>query len=204
MDGDETWLSSVVEFGKCENEGDDVILRRPVVITIEHFASIFPKENWQFVLYADYGNGWSVVNQLGDENINTPVYVHVERQRFHVMTDQFGRFLLAGRPKRPNVAPTKRVRIAAYSSLPANQDSLITIRVYVVPDTIMAMENVKKQESEQQGQLLSDTREFLMQKSGDLCLRLDDTQAEIKFSEDGYTSPCAGVRYVVSTLDEKV
>jgi hypothetical protein len=90
LNEDETWLSSVVEFGKCENENEDVVLRRPVIITIEHYASIFPKENWQFVLYADYGDGsgWSAVNQLGDENINTPVYVQIERQRVHVMTDQ--------------------------------------------------------------------------------------------------------------------
>lgn len=85
---EETWLSSVVEFGKCENESDEVILRRPVVLSVEHYASIFPKENWIFVLYADFGNGWTAVNQLGDENINTPVYVQIERQRFHVMTDQ--------------------------------------------------------------------------------------------------------------------
>jgi hypothetical protein len=83
-----------VEFGKCENEGDDVILRRPVVITIEHYASIFPKENWQFVLYADCGGGWAPVAQLGDENINTPAYVQIERQRCHVMTDQVIVFVL--------------------------------------------------------------------------------------------------------------
>lgn len=64
------------------------MLRRPVVLTMEHFASIFPKENWQFILYADYGSGWTVINQLGDENINTPVYVQIERQRCHIMSDQ--------------------------------------------------------------------------------------------------------------------
>jgi hypothetical protein len=79
-----------------------------------------------------------------------------------------------------------------------HEDSLITVRVYVVPDTVMAMQNVRKQEAEQHGHLLSDTFEFLMQQSGDLCLSLEETAREIQFSDDGYTSPCAGVRYVVS------
>lgn len=79
-----------------------------------------------------------------------------------------------------------------------HEDSLITVRVYVVPDTIMAMENVRKQEAEQQGKLLSDSFEFLMQQFGDLCLYLEETEREVEFSEDGYTSPCSGVRYVVS------
>jgi hypothetical protein len=93
----------------------------------------------------------------------------------------------------------KRVRLSAYATLPImHEDSLMTIRVYVVPDTVMAMENVRKQEMEQQGRILSDSFEFLMQQSGDLCLCLEESAREIEFSEDGYTSPCAGVRYVVS------
>lgn len=111
--------------------------------------------------------------------------------------------MLAGRPKRPNVAPTKRVRLAAYSTLPIHEDSLVTIRVYLIPDTEMAMENVRKQETEQHGQLLSDTQEFLMQKSRDLCLSLEDVERQIEFSEDGYTSPAVGVRYVVSFENKK-
>lgn len=97
------------------------------------------------------------------------------------------------------MAPTKRVRISAYSTLPMmHEDSLVTIRVYCVPDCVNAMENVRKQEAEQNGKLLSDSLEFLMQESGDLCLNLEETEREIEFSDDGYTSPCSGVRYVVS------
>lgn len=88
--------------------------------------------------------------------------------------------------------------MAAYATLPViHEDSLVTIRVYIIPDTNMAIENVRKQETEQNGQILSETREFLMQKSGNLCLHLEEVESEIEFSEDGYTSPCAGVRYVV-------
>lgn len=194
---DETWLCSAVEFGRCENENSDVILCRPVVVTIEHYASIFPKDNWQFVLYADYGCGWRTVSQLGDENINTPAYVQIDRQRCQIVTDQFGRFLLAGRSKRPNATPSKRVRIAAYATLPVRQP-LLVMRVYVVPDTTMALENVRKQECDQQGQLLTDPQEFLMQQSGALCLCLEEPSGrEVQVTEDGYTSPCAGVRYMV-------
>ncbi|KAI6222467.1 Netrin receptor UNC5 [Aphelenchoides fujianensis] len=177
---DETWLSSAVEFGKCESEGADCTLRRPVAITMEHFASTFPKENWDFVLYADHGAGWTAAVQLGRETINLPAFVQVERTKFHILSDQFGRFLLAGRPKRnaANQANAfKRVRVAAYASLPLPLDSsLLNLRVYVVPDSTMAIENVRKQEEDEEppGVLICETAEFRMNRGGVLCLSLED------------------------------
>ncbi|KAI6206916.1 Netrin receptor UNC5 [Aphelenchoides besseyi] len=194
---DETWLSSAVEFGKCESEGADCALRRPVAITIEHFASTFPKENWQFVLYADYGAGWTAAVQLGEETINVPAFVQVERTRFHILTDQFGRFLLAGRRK-GKTDNFKRVQLRAYASLPiAANSSLLNVRVYVVPDTTMAIENVRKQEEDEElgGQLISDSKEFLMNRNGTLCLSLEEDDG-IQSTDDGYMSPCTGTRYV--------
>uniref|UniRef100_A0A914D1R0 ZU5 domain-containing protein n=1 Tax=Acrobeloides nanus TaxID=290746 RepID=A0A914D1R0_9BILA len=111
----ETCLSSVIIYGLCESE-PETVLCRPAVISFEHCASMFPKDNWQFIVYVDWGqgSGWEVACRLGEENLNTPVYAFLERQRCHLMTDQFGRFCLVGRPKRANVAAQKRVHLAAY------------------------------------------------------------------------------------------
>ncbi|CAD5219092.1 unnamed protein product [Bursaphelenchus okinawaensis] len=188
----ETWLSSVVEFGKCENETTEIQPNRPVVITLEHYASTFPKDNWDFSLYADFGSGWEFAVKLGEENINTPVYVQLERQRYHIMTDQFGRFLLAGSPKRPNVPPFKRVRISCYASVSTVKKSAIPVRVYIVPDSAMAVENVRKQEHDQMGTVLTESKEFLMNEYGDICISLQD---ETSYAADGYTLPNNGVKY---------
>ncbi|CAD5226634.1 unnamed protein product [Bursaphelenchus xylophilus] len=188
----ETWLSSVVEFGRCENETNDIQPNRPVVITLEHCASTFPKDNWDFCLYTDFGSGWELGVKLGEENINTPVHVQLERQKYHIMTDQFGRFLLAGSPKRPNVPPFKRVRIISYASLPKKEHQNLPIRVYIVPDSAMALENVRKQENDQRGTMITESKEFLMNEFGDFCICLDDNTAN---ASDGYTLPCNGIRY---------
>lgn len=196
----ETWLSSVVEFDQCENERMKVVPARPVVISMEHHASTFPKDNWDFSLYADYGQGWEVATRLGDENINTNVYVKMERQICHLMTDKFGRFLLAGSPKPNKTHPSKRVRVIAYATLPVQSlgDSL-SVRVYVVPDLVMAMENVSKQELDQRSSVITTSKEFLMNELGDLCLGMDDT---ITHSFDGYTLPNNGVKYMVSQINK--
>lgn len=110
----------------CEQQNQTIsqipVLRRPVILSFEHCASLFPKDNWLFSVYANYDvkgvtNTWEQVCRLGDENLNTPVYAQLERQRCHLITDQFGRYLLVGQRRRPNVAPQKRVHLAVYCTV---------------------------------------------------------------------------------------
>uniref|UniRef100_A0A7E4UX97 Netrin receptor UNC5 n=1 Tax=Panagrellus redivivus TaxID=6233 RepID=A0A7E4UX97_PANRE len=174
----ESGLSSVITFGLCETE-PDTIFTKPVIIMFDHCASVFPKDNWQFVLYADWGLGlgWEIATVLGEENLNTPVYLHMERERCRVMSENFGRFFLAGRPKRPNVAAQKRVRFAAYVSPPEANHFVagsFGIRVYCVPEVGMAVENVRKQEETVNGVLLAQAENFLMREQGSLCICLED------------------------------
>uniref|UniRef100_A0AC34R656 Netrin receptor UNC5 n=1 Tax=Panagrolaimus sp. JU765 TaxID=591449 RepID=A0AC34R656_9BILA len=177
LSSEETGLSSVVVYGLCETE-PETSLSKPAVITFEHCASLFPKDNWQFVLYADWGlgTGWEVAAKLGEENINTPVYVHLERERCYVMTEQFGRFFLAGKAKRQNVAAQKRVRFAAFVSKPESYENqkTIAIRIYCVPEIGMAIENVRKQEEAVNGICLAQAENFLMRQHGSLCVCLED------------------------------
>ena len=173
---EETCLSSVVVYGLCETE-PETTSQKPVVLTFEHCASLFPKDNWQFILYADWGldRGWEVAAKLGEENINTPVYVHLERERCHVMTEQFGRFFLAGRARRLNVAAQKRVRLAAFISTDNfDQSKSMSIRIYCVPEIEMAIETVRKQEETVNGVLLAQANDFLMRETGSLCICLED------------------------------
>uniref|UniRef100_A0A915CLR9 Netrin receptor UNC5 n=1 Tax=Ditylenchus dipsaci TaxID=166011 RepID=A0A915CLR9_9BILA len=189
----ETWLSSVIVCAPCSHQPqparaspckqaaehsfeEEDSLRRPVVLSFEHCASLFPKDNWQFLVYeqalGDPTQPCEIVCRLGEENINTPVYVQLERQRCHLMTDHFGRFLLAGRPKRPNVAAQKRVHLAAYCSVVSQEIS--SIRVYCVPEMFIAVETVRQQEDEHRGVLLAEAEGFLVRPTGSLCCCLED------------------------------
>ncbi|TMS37367.1 hypothetical protein L596_004311 [Steinernema carpocapsae] len=178
LSGKETYLSCVIVVELCETE-PDTLLRRPYVVTFDHSASTFPKDNWQFLLYAKWSRGpydlegdWELVSIHGEENINTSVHVQVERERCHVMSERFGRFILTGRSKRANVNPTKRVRLAVYG--PQNQHRIdLPIRVYCVPETRMAIETVRKQE-EEHGVLLAEFSNFLLKEYGALCVCLED------------------------------
>ncbi|KAH7729376.1 UNC-5 protein [Aphelenchoides avenae] len=176
-----TWLSSVITFGLCEGEPTDTVIARPVVITFQHCASVFPKDNFEFLLLADRGAGFDVVSVVGEENMNTPVYVEVERDRVHLMTDFFGRFLLAGRPRRHNVAAHKRVHLAAFYAISNDYQAAdceklqeAQIRIYCVPEVATAIENVRKQEEDNRGILLAEASNFLMREQGALCCCIED------------------------------
>uniref|UniRef100_A0A1I7X7F2 Death domain-containing protein n=1 Tax=Heterorhabditis bacteriophora TaxID=37862 RepID=A0A1I7X7F2_HETBA len=153
----ESALSSVVVAGECESEcdSDSRILLKPVIISFRHCASIFPRDNWIFSLYADEGFGWQRVLTVGEENLNTTMHVHMEPPGksdgfgwCHVMTETFANFIrvmLAGRPRRTSISACKRVHLAAYG--PAfRPEKNFELRVYCVPETGSAMESVAKQE----------------------------------------------------------
>ncbi|KAK0397789.1 hypothetical protein QR680_002271 [Steinernema hermaphroditum] len=174
----ETYLSCVIAVELCETE-PETVLRRPYVVTFDHCASLFPKDNWQFLLYAKWNKGpydteedWELVSIHGEENINTSVHVQVERERCHVMSERFGRFILTGRPKKAHASSSKRVRLAVYGPR-CQQRSELPLRVYCVPETRMAIETVRKQE-EEHGVLLSESSNFLLKENGALCVCLED------------------------------
>lgn len=207
-------------------------MRRPVVISFEHCASLFPKDNWQFVLYGDLSNSivnnnytglnnntednvkqkndiesilnnqtqsntkgnWEVLCRIGEENLNTCVYVVIEREQCHIMTENFGRFLLAGRAKRPNVAAQKRVHLAAYCTVVLTNNAeydITSIRVYCVPETQMSVESVRKQEDDNNGILLAEVENFLMLPYGSLCCCLEEIG-------EGYTLQADSNQYLVN------
>ena len=96
----ESILSSVVVVGECEAEKmPERALSKPLVVSFRHCASVFPRDNWTFILYADEGYGWQPAVTLGEENLNTTMHVHIEppgRRKdgigwCHVTTDSFSR-----------------------------------------------------------------------------------------------------------------
>ncbi|KAJ1346213.1 hypothetical protein KIN20_000951 [Parelaphostrongylus tenuis] len=178
----ESALSSVVVLGECEGEPPSPprMMSKPLVLSFKHCASVFPKDNWCFILYADEGFGWQRVLTVGEENLNTTMYVFMEKPGrsdggmgwCHVMLDTFARVMLAGRPRRSSVSSCKRIHLAAYGPSERPRASTFELRIYCVPETGAAMESVTKQE--QHGRLLAESEQFLLNEKGDLCFCVED------------------------------
>ncbi|VDK44340.1 unnamed protein product [Anisakis simplex] len=169
----ETILSSTIMTGLCEG-GEENVIHRPFILSFRHCASVFPKDNWILMLYmkANKSSIWQMVVRIGDENINTPVYCQVELQKCHVMCEQFGKFVLVGRPRKANSLAAKRVRLAAFGPLHRISNDT-SIRVYCIPETDVALQNILTQE-ENTGALLAQCENFLLRERGALCVCLED------------------------------
>ncbi|KAL3982890.1 Immunoglobulin domain family protein [Acanthocheilonema viteae] len=169
-----TVLSGVVMIGLCDENENDVVIHRPFIVTFKHCANIFPKDNWIFMIYAksNQSNNWEMVAQIGDEDINTPLYCQMDLTRCHIMIERFCKLLLVGKPRRPTLATMKRMHLAAFGPLHRISNDT-SIRVYCVPETGIAIQNVICQE-ENTGGLLAESENFLMREKGALCVCLEE------------------------------
>jgi len=78
---------------------------------------------------------------VGEETLNTPIYVQVDSTRCHVMCDVTARYTLIGQPCGGGSRAAKLLRIAAFA--PSTYTSVATdynLRVYCVDDTIDAVQ----------------------------------------------------------------
>ncbi|EJW84108.1 immunoglobulin I-set domain-containing protein [Wuchereria bancrofti] len=171
---DNTVLSAVVMIGLCDENENDVVMHRPFIVTFKHCANIFPKDNWIFMIYAksNQSNNWEMVAQVGDEDINTPLYCQMDLTRCHIMIERFCKLLLVGKPRRPTIATMKRMHLAAFGPMHRISNDT-SIRVYCVPETGIAIQNILCQE-ENTGVLLAESENFLMREKGALCVCLEE------------------------------
>ena len=78
---------------------------------------------------------------VGEETLNTPVYVQVDSTRCHVMCDVTARYALIGQPCAGASRVAKLLRVAAFA--PATCPSVApdyNLRVYCVDDTVDAVQ----------------------------------------------------------------
>lgn len=88
------------------------------------------------------------------------------------MIERFCKLLLVGKPRRPTLATMKRMHLAAFGPLHRITNDT-SIRVYCVPETGIAIQNVLCQE-ENTGTLLAESENFLMREKGALCVCLEE------------------------------
>ncbi|XP_067629271.1 netrin receptor unc-5 isoform X2 [Eurosta solidaginis] len=112
--------------------------QKPVIIKLPH-CLVDPRQ-WNVNIYHtdndhfDINTNWRKIISVGDETINTPVFVHLDDSNIFIMTEQLGRFAAVADPKVNNDQLVSiKMRLIAFSQL-APSSSNCSLRIYVVKE----------------------------------------------------------------------
>jgi netrin receptor unc-5 len=83
---------------------------------------------------------WKRLVALGEETINTPIYVQLDESDAHIMVENSGRYVLAGESRTGRAAKALKLAVFGPSQPPHQECSL---RVYAVEDNLVSMEVAK-------------------------------------------------------------
>jgi len=84
---------------------------------------------------------FQLLARIGEETLNTPVYVQVEAGRCHVMTECLMRYALIGQPASATCKAVKLLQLAVFAPVTGIAAApLCNLRVYFVDDTADAFE----------------------------------------------------------------
>merc|ERR1711962_692657 len=131
----QTLLSPVVYIGNSSTSKRSPVLTKPAVISLPHCASL-RQGGWTVsVAWRPTGDcQWTTVVTLGQERVDTPVYVQLDLATVHLVTENFGTYCLLGSPTPASAnPPLKSLRIAAFAQ-DVSQGADITVRLYCVQD----------------------------------------------------------------------
>jgi len=173
----QTLLSPVVYIGNSSTSKRSPVLTKPAVISLPHCASL-RQGGWTVsVAWRPTGDcQWTTIVTLGQERVDTPVYVQLDLATVHLVTENFGTYCLLGSPTPGNTnPPLKSLRIAAFAQ-EVSQGADITVRLYCVQDCEAAQTYVEWTEKQFGGRLLDRAVSCLLQYStipSPLGLRLD-------------------------------
>uniref|UniRef100_A0A1Y9IUY8 Netrin receptor UNC5 n=1 Tax=Anopheles minimus TaxID=112268 RepID=A0A1Y9IUY8_9DIPT len=146
-----TYLSPVVFCGPVDTK-----VNKPIVMKLPHCAENL--SNWAFSLYSapDNVTSWSKVVTIGEETINTPALVQIDKRYAYVLTETFGKYVLVGESAtdiQERVACKKlRLFICGPSTIPEFSD--VSLRIYIVEDNPGAEERCRHCEQEIGGVVL--------------------------------------------------
>lgn len=174
----QTQLSPVVMCGPA-----DLVFKKPVVLNVHHCASL-KHGPWAVTLLSSNSpqdtsssSIWQKVVAIGEETINTPVFIQIDANQAFLITDHLSRFVLVGEAISPLSPPVKLLRLAVFAPSPAVSSPPMdySIRVYTLEDTLAALEGVVRLERKLGGCLLDKPKSLVFQDGGaSLCLSLED------------------------------
>lgn len=138
---------------------------KPVILKIPH--CLVDTNLWNvFIYYADNDQddlnvNWRKIIAIGEETINTPVFVQLEAQHVYIMTEQLGRFVVVAEPKLGTVAVQNsiKMRLIAFSQFTPSSTNC-SLRIYIVKDFPNSRDICTSIESKLGGSFMGESEAF--------------------------------------------
>ncbi|KAH8275436.1 hypothetical protein KR026_007242 [Drosophila bipectinata] len=109
---------------------------KPVILKIPH--CLVSPEQWHVHIYhADSEHdelsvNWRRAVSVGEETINTPMFVQLEATHVYIMTEQLGHFAVVAEPRVQQ--PSIKMKLLAFSQHTPPSSANCSLRIYVVKD----------------------------------------------------------------------
>ncbi|KAL7736178.1 hypothetical protein ACLKA6_003723 [Drosophila palustris] len=109
---------------------------KPVILKIPH--CLLSPEQWHVHIYHadsdhdDLNVSWRRAVSVGEETINTPMFVQLEPTHVYIMTEQLGHFAVVAEPRIQQ--PAIKMKLLAFSQHTPPSSANCSLRIYVVKD----------------------------------------------------------------------
>lgn len=153
---------------------------KPVILSMHHCANL-RNGQWRLSLLASDSPlhvqpTWHRVVTLGEETINTGVFIQLDAGQVFLVSEQMMRFVLVGEPasnnNNNNTPVVKMIRVAVFVSTLVGDPK---ITVYALDDTVDPLQDVIYQEKKRKNALIGKAKCVMFQYgNGDLCVNIED------------------------------
>ncbi|CAD7076930.1 unnamed protein product [Hermetia illucens] len=168
-----TYLSPVVYCGPV-----DLTFNKAIILKIPH--CMVEPDQWTINVYysgcfiQEANVKWRKAATIGEETINTPIFVQIDKEFAYVMTEQLGRFVIVGEPFDKAGIATKKMKLIVFGQVGPANSSTCSLRVYIVDDFPNCKDMCSRVESQLGGTFMGESPPFIFQLNNcDFNLRLN-------------------------------
>ncbi|KAH8336675.1 hypothetical protein KR059_000849 [Drosophila kikkawai] len=135
---------------------------KPVILKIPH--CLVAPEQWHVHIYhADSEHdelsvNWRRAVSVGEETINTPMFVQLESRHVFIMTEQLGHFAVVAEPRIQQ--PSIKMKLLAFSQHTPPSSANCSLRIYVVKDLPNSRDICSNVEAKLGGSFLGESQVF--------------------------------------------
>uniref|UniRef100_A0A1A9WI83 Netrin receptor UNC5 n=1 Tax=Glossina brevipalpis TaxID=37001 RepID=A0A1A9WI83_9MUSC len=158
---------------------------KPVILKIPH--CLMDPDLWNVSIYHadndhdDLNVNWRKIIAVGEETINTPVFVQLESQHVYIMTEQLGRFVVVAEPKivSTSLENSLKMRLLAFSQFTPSSTNC-SVRIYIVKDFPNSRDLCTSIESKLGGSFMGESEPFaFFLNNGSMNIRLRNADIEL-------------------------
>ncbi|XP_017866926.1 PREDICTED: netrin receptor unc-5 [Drosophila arizonae] len=154
---------------------------KPVILKIPH--CLLNPEQWHVHIYHadsehdDLNVSWRRAVSVGEETINTPMFVQLEPSSVYIMTEQLGHFAVVAEPRIQQ--PAIKMKLLAFSQHTPPSSANCSLRIYVVKDFPNSRDICANVECKLGGSYLGESQVFAFNlNSQNLNIRVRSTELE--------------------------